>query len=154
MTVLTPEFDKAVQAPEVDKNWPQTGHVLVAKKCGGWLWGGQRIREILDDFASRGRIRGLRFANFFDTVSPRRKRNDVTRANRDGSNHSAFIGKFERALNSTLDVGKRVPPYMWVFPRPQSFFDKTACGQERKCAYFSRQSANSGEIVHAPRERP
>ena len=113
--------------------------------------GGQIIREILDDFASRGRIRGLRFANFFDAVSPRRKRSDVTRANRDGSNHSAFIGKFERALNSTLDVGKRVPPYMWVFPRPQSFFDKTACGQEREFAYFSRQSGNYGEIVRAPR---
>ena len=121
------------------------------KKCGRWLWGGRKIREFLDDFASRGRIRGLRFANFSDAVPPRRKRSDATRANRDGSNHSAFIGKFERALNSTLDVGKRVPPYMWVFPRPQPFFDKTACGQERKCAYFSRQSGNSGEIVRAPR---
>ena len=46
----------------------------------------------------------------------------MTRANRDGSNHSAFIGKFERALNSALDVGKRVPPYMWVSPKPQVFF--------------------------------
>ena len=125
--------------------------VVGGKKCGGWLWGGQKIREILDEFASRGRIWRLRLAPFFDTVWPRRKRNDVTRANRDGSNHSAFIGKFERALNSTLDVGKRVPPYMWVFPRPQSFFDKTACGQDREFAYFSRQSGNSGEIVRAPR---
>ena len=107
--------------------------------------------EILDDFASRGRIRRLRLAHCFDTVSPRRKRSDVTRANRDGSNESAFIGKFERALNSTLDVVKRVPPYMWVFPRPQSFFDNTACDQERKCAYSSRQSGNSGKIVRAPR---
>ena len=132
MTILTPEFDKAVPAPEFDKNWPQAGHFPVAKKCGCWLWGGHKIRETLDDFASRGRTRGFRFAHLSDTVSPRRKRSDVTRANRDGSNHSAFMGKFERALNSTLDVGKHVPPYMWVFPRSQSCFDKTACAQERK----------------------
>ena len=99
MTILTPEFDKAVPVPEFDKNWPQAGNLSVAKNVVVGFGGGQIIREILDDFASRGRIRGLRLAHFFDTVSPKRKRSDVTRANRDGSNDWAFIGKFERGLN-------------------------------------------------------
>ena len=78
MTVLTPEFDKAVQAPEVDNNWPQTGQFSVAKKCGGWLWGAVKKIGKASTISHQGVEVGVFVLStfptppyFFDRLSPR-----------------------------------------------------------------------------------
>ena len=114
MTIWTLEFVKAAAAPLFDKFGSWNGEIWGAKKRAPRLWGGKQVRENVGVFASGGQICELCAAQFCDTKPPRRKRSNVARVNHAGSKYTCFIGKFARALNSALEAGKPVPPYLSV----------------------------------------